>query len=238
MKWRLIDTDLADPAFVTAADDAISIAKARGKVANTLHFYRREPPAISMGRFQSIKDINLEECKRRGIRIVRRITGGGNIYTDRGCLIYSLTFKQNNLRDPHDIFRDVCGAMVKAIERLDVDVIYKEPNDILVNGKKVSGSALIIKGDTVLIHGTVLVSTDVSLIEKLLLRRANVGVSNLEIESGREIDINEIKNLLRKEFENLFSANMVEGSLTEFELELIDQLIKERYGNERWNYER
>ena len=84
--WRLIDTDLAHPYYVTAADDAISQAVSEGKVPDTLHFYRRHPPGVSVGRMQSVKDIDLEECGKRGIVIVRRRSGGGTIYT---CLLYT-----------------------------------------------------------------------------------------------------------------------------------------------------
>ena len=55
MGWRLIDTDIADPFYVTAADDALSQSRKEKSTPNTLHFYRRDPPTISIGRFGKIQ---------------------------------------------------------------------------------------------------------------------------------------------------------------------------------------
>ena len=55
MGWRLIDTDIADPYYVTAADDAIAQARKENMVPDTLHFCRRHPAAVSVGRSRKIQ---------------------------------------------------------------------------------------------------------------------------------------------------------------------------------------
>ena len=71
MGLRLIDTDIADPYYVTAADEAIVHARKENKVCNTLHFYRRNPAAVSVGRSRKLHDdINVDECLKNNVKIV------------------------------------------------------------------------------------------------------------------------------------------------------------------------
>ena len=173
MGWRLIDTDITDPYYVTATDEAIAYARKEKKVPNTLHLYMRNPAAVSVGRSRKIHDdVDVGECIKNNVKIVRRTTGGGTIYTDKECLIYSLIFDKKNvgLQSSQEIFENVCNSIVNTLKKLDIHTTYKPPNDILLNGKKISGSAQIIKERIVLIHGTVLVDTDLELMKKVLKR--------------------------------------------------------------------
>lgn len=231
--WRLVDTDLAHPYYVTAADDAISIAVSQGRSPNTLHFYRRSPPGVSIGRSQSVKDIDLEECRRRGIIVVRRRSGGGTIYTDEGCLIYALIFR-SALMNPNEVFSRVCASILSALRRFGFNASYKAPNDILVNGKKVSGSALAIRGNSILIHGTVIVYSDLDMMRRVLLKRGKTDVTSLERE-GRPVDINDLKMVLSEEFGKMLDTRFENGRLSEYERELIEKLVEERYGRDDWN---
>ncbi len=74
---RLLETGAADGATNMAIDEAILTAHARGLVPPTLRFYGWNPPCLSVGVFQSVeREIDLAECQRRGIDVVRRATGG------------------------------------------------------------------------------------------------------------------------------------------------------------------
>jgi len=74
---------MGHPFYVTALDEAIADARKNNVVPDTLHFYRREPPGISVGYFQTVKDIDLELCRKHNVVVVRRTSGGGTIYTDK-----------------------------------------------------------------------------------------------------------------------------------------------------------
>jgi lipoate-protein ligase A len=196
MEWRLIDTDLGDPYFVTAADDAIAQIRKLRKVPDTLHFYRRDHPCISVGRSKKIsEDINVDACKKHGVTIVRRISGGGTIYTDEGCLIYGLIFDHKKPWAVESIFENVCTSIVNALQRLDIHTNYKKPNDVLLNRKKISGSAVIQKDTITLIHGTILVDTDIELMNKVL-KHPQGKASNLFRELEQAPSINVIKKVL------------------------------------------
>lgn len=238
--WRLIDTDLGDPYYVTAAEEAICSARAKSQVPDTLHFYRRDPPGISVGYFRKIEDdIDVERANKNNIRIVRRMTGGGTIFTDKNQLIYSIITKNQLGAGVEATFKVVCNAIIDALEKFNIRAEYKPPNDILLNGKKISGSAQTLKKDVVLLHGTILVATDLKLMNKILKRPNSEHVTTLKNELGGSVpSIPAIKNALIDTFKNTFNTNIKPGELIEFETKLIDKLKTSKYGSDDWNYKR
>jgi len=235
---RLIDTDLADPYYVTALDEAIAIARAEGKAPDTIHFYRRNPPGISVGHFRKVaEDVNLEECKKAGVKVVRRASGGGTIFTDKGCLIYSIARKDRGAPEqPKETFRKVCGAIVDALARFGIAAEYKPPNDVLLDGAKISGSAQVRKGSTTLIHGTVILDTDVALM-RLVLKNAK-DVTTVRGKRGFVPEAWKLKRALAEEFAGIFGEDVEQGAPTEYELALARKLVAEKYGNDEWNFMR
>lgn len=241
MSWRFIDTDITDPYYVTAADEAIALARKEKKVSNTLHFYRRKPAAISVGRSRKIHDdVNVDECLKNNVKIVRRTTGGGTIFTDKDCLIYSLAFNRKDAALPpsQKIFENICSSLVTALKKCDIDTVYKPPNDILLNGKKISGSAQIIKENIVLIHGTILIDTNLELMNKVLKQPKQTYVSTICRETNHILTMNDVKESLKKEFEDTFDTDIKKTELSTYETDLIKKLLKKRYCNDAWNYMR
>src|SRR4030066_2309344 len=111
-QWRLVDSGLVPPPESVALDEAILEAPMPGLVPDSLHFYRRSTPMTSGGYFQRIEEsVDLEECRRRGIAIVRRKSGGSSIYTDQGQLIYGLVLHEQEVsKDRADTFKVICCA--------------------------------------------------------------------------------------------------------------------------------
>jgi len=241
MGWRLINSENTDPFYVTAVDEAIAIAKKEKKTPNTLHFYQRNPAAVSIGRSRKIgEDVNVKECNNHNIKIVRRTTGGGTIYTDKDCLIYSLVFPKDDLKvfSYQDIFQQICGSLVSAFKKLNIETLYKPPNDILLNGKKISGSAQILKENIVLNHGTILLDTNLDIMHKVLKQSNSSYVSSIKKETKATLSVLNIKETMKKEFEDIFDTEIVTTPLSSYEIRLIEKLLKERYGNDAWNYVR
>ena len=82
-----------------AVDEAIMKARIENRVPNTLRFYQWSPSAVSIGRFQTLADeIHVDNCRKHGVDIVRRITGGGAVYHDQdGEITYSIVAKLSDL---------------------------------------------------------------------------------------------------------------------------------------------
>ncbi|MDD1769027.1 MAG: lipoate--protein ligase family protein [Methanomassiliicoccales archaeon] len=241
MLWRLIDTDLASPAYTSAADEAIVMARQKNIAPNTLHLYRRDRPTVSIGYFENVEEsVNLEVAKERGVQLVRRMSGGSAIFTDPNQIIYSVVVEKDMVPEsPNETFPIVCGGIIKALNVFGIEAKFKPINDILVNGKKISGSAQTRKWDVVLQHGTLIVDADFALMFKVLRTKkkkvkTQEGMTSLAKELGRVPPMDEVKAAVVKGFSQQFDVNIVKGVLTHFEQNAIERLIEEKYGKEEY----
>jgi len=238
MGWRLIDTDLDDPFFVTAADDALLQTYNPTHPINTIHLYRRNTPTISMGRSRQVhQDINREIAQQYNVTIIRRTTGGGTIFTDPGCLIYSIIY-QPKQGSSQTVFTHVCSCLITMFQQCGLSPEFKAPNDILIHGRKISGSAQRHHKNCVLIHGTILVSTNVQLMQQVLNLPHTKSVTTMEQELHNPPTIQEVKHELLKVFEQEFQETLTADTFSRKELEVINHLIKQRYKQEAWTHAR
>jgi len=242
--WRLVDSGLVSPPESAAIDEAILEAHVAGRVPNTLHFYRRGVPTISLGYFQKVSDsVNLQECERRGVAIVRRRSGGSSIFTDSGQLIYGLVVHEADLpSDRAESFRKICTAIAKAVETFGVDAVYRPLNDVEVAGKKISGNAQLRRKGSVLQHGTVVVDTDLALMDAVLkvpgtgtVRKPSERMTTLASLLGEVPDIEIVTGALTFELGLAFETRFAASPLTPLERSLVRKLVRERYSRDEWN---
>lgn len=248
--WRLVDTGAASGPLTAALDEAIAGARSRDEVPDTLHFYARRPPAVTIGYSLSAREhVDLEYCRARGIDVVRRLSGGGAIYTDERQLVYSLTTKSLLPSSVEASLRVVCMGLADGISRLGAHARFSPVNDVLVNGKKVSGSAQMRKWGVVLTHGTVIVDADFgemfralrvpgAKLERHSLRRPEDRVTSLRAELGRLPSMDEVRRAVREGFEQTLGVGFKEERATASELEMAVELVARRYGRDEWNLAR
>lgn len=118
----------------------------------------RVEPTVMLGRNQLTEnEVNIDYCKRNGIYIFRRKSGGGCIYADKGCMQFSyISFAEN----VNHAFVEYMQGIADMIKSLGINTELSGRNDILVEGKKVAGSAFYrLKGRSVL-HNSLLFSTE------------------------------------------------------------------------------
>jgi len=244
--WRLIDSDLVPPAVSAALDEALLESHIAGASPNTLHFYRRSVPTVSVGYFQKVAEtLDLDECRRRGVSIVRRMSGGSSIYTDQGQLIYGLVLRESDLPGPREAsFGRVCGALASAMGSLGFEAVHRPVNDVEVGGLKVSGSAQLRRKGSVLQHGTVIVDTDLGAMDAILRpsksgkapgRRPSERVATLSGIKGAGVDMGSVKEKVAGEMAKAFGVVFENGTLTQKEMETVARLVSERYGKREWN---
>jgi len=186
--WRLIRSAPADGPTHMAVDEAILRAVAAGLVPPTLRFYAWEPACLSLGRAQSVEDVDLEALRAAGFDLVRRPTGGKAIlHVDE--LTYSVVAPQEEPRVAGGIvesYRRLSSGLVRGLERLGVadlvadqrvenrglegPVCFEVPSDyeITVGGRKLVGSAQMRARGVVLQHGALPLYGDVARICPLL----------------------------------------------------------------------
>ncbi|MCD6189000.1 MAG: lipoate--protein ligase family protein [Thermococcus sp.] len=248
---RFIPLIVARPEVQMAIDEAIMKARIEGKVEDTVRLYVFKPSSITIGRFQSIEhDVNLERCRELNIPVVRRITGGGSVFHDHyGEITYSVIIGEDfheSLKNIEKSYRFLAAPLVKALDEVGIKGGFAGLNDIVANGKKISGSAQTRRKGIILQHGTFMYATRLEVLASVLKvsqkKLQDKGVSSiwervttLERE-GVELSRDEVYELLKVKFFEEFPLE--EGKLTDYELELAEKLIEERYGNEKWNFQK
>jgi lipoate-protein ligase A len=251
-EWRYLITEGNTAAKNMAIDRAVLIANSEGKVPPTVRFYTWNPPAISIGYFQSLKEeIDLFECEKSGVDYVRRITGGGAVFHEKE-LTYSIVIPESHPEIPKNIidsYGRICGAVIKGLKELNIDSQYIPINDIISEGRKISGSAQTRKLKTVLQHGTVLLDVDVDKMfsvlrvpnEKIkdkMISDVKQRVTSAKHVLGREIPFSDAAVAMKKGFEQEFNVNLTDGALTDYEWDLTKKFENECFGAKDWNYKR
>jgi lipoate-protein ligase A len=239
LTWRILDTGFADPYYVTALDEALAISIGEYEGRETLHFYGREPPGVSVGYFRNVNDdVDIKYCKNNNIKIVRRTSAGGTIYTDKDQLIFSMISRKSLARNIEEIFKKVCNGIIKALEVFGINADFKSPNDIIINGKKISGSAQVKKKNTYLIHGTLILALDRNIMEGVLKNFTPEYISSIALECGFQPDLQALKSEISKAFKEIFNIELQEGKLSETENGIIQDLLKNKYTTPAWNFKR
>ena len=242
----MVDSGLVRPAESAALDEAILAAHIEGLAPNTIHFYRRSMPTVSVGYFQRIEEsLDLGECKRRGVAIVRRKSGGSSIYTDQGQLIYGLVVNESDVpKDRAESFRVICSAIASALSSFGLEARYRPMNDVEVGGKKVSGNAQLRRKGSVLQHGTVIVETDLEAMDAVLridaaksrgVFRPSDRVTSLSNLLGKKVSIESVRVRMAEQIERTFGADIEPGSLSEWECAQVAWLVEQRYSRDSWN---
>jgi lipoate-protein ligase A len=251
-KWRLLQTGYKSAYTNMAIDRAVMITNTKNSAPPTVRFYGWKPSAISIGYFQSLKDeVELDICNRLNIDYVRRITGGGAVFHENE-LTYSIVISESHPSIPKNILKSynrICGAIVKGLNKIGIESNYSPINDILSNGKKISGSAQTRKLKTVLQHGTVLMDVNVDKMfsvlkvpnEKIkdkLILNVKERVTSIKEILCEDISFNEIANSMKKGFEEEFDIELYKGELTKEEMELAKKFENKCFSSYDWNHRR
>ncbi len=148
-------------AFYLAMEEYIAYKYASGDY----FFVWRTGPSVIFGRNQSLEsEVNLEYCRAHDIKVYRRKSGGGCVYSDRGNLMHSCITSPE--RDAAFVFHRYMQWVALALSRLGVDAQVSGRNDITVGGRKVSGNAFHLLPRRCIVHGTLLFDTDMKALEQ------------------------------------------------------------------------
>ncbi len=194
-------------------------------------------PCIVIGRNQNAADeINGDYVRTRSLPVVRRMTGGGAVYHDTGNLNFS--FIINGEADRVEL----CRPVIDVLRSIDVVAEISGRNDILVGGKKISGTAMCSRGGRSLFHGTLLISTDLEAMSEALkpdeTKLIGHGVKSVR---SRVANLSEYT----KEVSPDIIGAMLTGYMTErggeiyelgeSDIEAIEKLRDSKYSTDEWN---
>ena len=202
-------------------------------------------PAVIVGFNQEVNtEVNLDYLKGNGIDLVRRVTGGGAVFHDLCNLNYTIVGRSEDLeRD----YPEYASIMAKALQSLGVPATLSGRNDILVEGRKVSGFAKRVCKNRLMVHGTLMYNVDVDVLTKVL-NPSNTKLQSKGIASVRSRVANlcdylpEIPNIqtFSNRLEEILSCNNAdtEYQLSDTDLANIQLLTDKKFATWEWNYGR
>jgi len=239
----LIDNKTTDPEFNLALEEhLIKTSK------EDVFMLWVNAPAIIVGKNQNtLSEINQDFVEANGIKVVRRLSGGGAVYHDHGNL--NFTFILNNTGEDFNDFEKFTRPVLSLLSKLGADAGLRGRNDLMIGDGKISGNAQYWDKNRLMHHGTLLFSTDLSVLGKALIpdkekvqskgvKSALSRVTNIsEHLSGKnkKMTLDSFKKALISEVRKSYT-DIVPYELTGKDIAAADRLKDEKYGMWDWNY--
>jgi lipoate-protein ligase A len=273
--WRFIDSGNCSPSFNMALDEALLDWHSEGKIPPTIRFYGWNPATLSIGYFQKVeKEINLDAVKEHNLGFVRRPTGGRGVLHEHE-LTYSVIVSEDHPEMPKTVteaYRVISEGILRGFLSLGLDAYFAVPKtleerealksprsavcfdapswyELVVEGRKVAGSAQTRQKGVILQHGSILLDLDEDKLFSLFkypservkermqkaFKEKAVAINDI---SKKKITIEEAKGAFKKGFEEGLNIELEPYTLSKEELDYIYNLAKTRYESEEWNYKR
>ena len=198
---------------------------------------------IVVGKHQNtFAEINADYAREHGIRVVRRLSGGGAVYHDLGNI--NFTFIADHTGQGFD-FSSFCRPVMEALESSGVKAELSGRNDMTIQGRKFSGNSQYIKEGRIMHHGTIMYDSDLDVVQQSLrvsgnklaskgLPSVRSRVTNVKPHMPNPVSTEEIMERLQK---FLFHENHLKPyELTEEDLQAVRQIQADRYDRWEWNY--
>lgn len=274
-KWYYINSGPCSPSYNMALDEALLDWHSEGLIPPVVRFYEWNPATLSIGYFQSVeKEIDMEAVERLGLGFVRRPTGGRGVLHEHE-LTYSVIVSESYPDMPATVteaYRVISEGILLGFQNLGLEAYFSIPNtvekkqdlkkprtavcfdtpswyELVVEGKKVAGSAQTRQKGVILQHGAILLDLDE---EKLiqtfkfssdeLRKRVKNSLSQKAVAINKLIQkpvtVDECKVAFKKGFEDALQIDLVEFTLTEEQENYVKDLENRRYANDEWNYKK
>lgn len=192
-------------------------------------------------------ELNWAGCRALNVAVCRRITGGGAVYHDRGNVNYTIACRGGDLPFPSDLiekFRYFTCPIVSAAENLGRKPRFVPPNSVAdEDGAKFSGSAALIRSGSLLFHASVLVSSDLGVLRRVLSDSPNLNsktvqsrratICNLN-QAHAQVAIDEFERELTNCIERDLGIGLQEAQLSRIEASMVLELRNGKYSSAEW----
>ena len=169
---RLITHTPRTPEETIALDELLLKKAEEGEIGETLRFWEAEEYFIVVGRAgKTAEDCEISRCHNDGIKVIRRISGGGTVLQGPGCLNYSLILSYKENKEYGDINSSYCailGGLAEELQKAGHNVKFMPISDLAIEGKKISGNAQARKRSFFLHHGTFMYDLDMEKVSSYL----------------------------------------------------------------------
>lgn len=270
--WNFINTGSKNPYYNMAMDEALLNFVSRGEIDPVIRFYTWNPATLSIGYFQRLqKEIDIDKVKEKGYGLVRRQTGGRGVLHDKE-LTYSVIVPESHPNMPSTVteaYKIISQGLLEGFKNLGFETYFaiprskeerdklKQPRssvcfdapswyELVVEGRKIAGSAQTRQKGVILQHGSILQDIDIDdLFDMFKFKNERLKAKMKENFVQKAVAINDISNqhITLNEMENAFEAGFKKGlnidfkplELTEKQLEEVQEL-EDKYRSEAWLY--
>lgn len=271
--WHFINSGKCDAAYNMALDEALLEWHSKGEIGPVLRFYEWEPATLSIGYFQSVeKEIDMGQVAKLGLGFVRRPTGGRGVLHEHE-LTYSVIVSESYPSMPETVteaYRVISGGLLEGFRLLGLDAHFSVPRserersglknpksgvcfdapswyELVVEGKKVAGSAQTRQKGVILQHGAILTSLDEDKLVSLFKFRSErlrdrvrkslpdkaVAIDRL---MDRPVTIEECVDAFSAGFEKALDITLEPMTLSEEQLAYVKEIEREKYANDEWTF--
>lgn len=249
-EWRYLTDDGAGAADGLATDEALLHHYSRGAEAPAeaaLRLYTYRPHCALVGRWQTLEaEVDVDACRRRGVEVGRRPTGGGAILMGPGQLGVAVATRAPADAAPRELLRRYADGVIAGLRRLGIEASFRSRNDLEVEGRKIAGLGLYVDDQGgLLFHSSVLADLDVALMLEVLripgaklsdkaVARVAERVTTVSRELGRELAAADIREAVREGFVEALDLELLPARLDAAERDRRNVLAGERYGDTGW----
>ncbi|MHC1719165.1 MAG: lipoate--protein ligase [Clostridiaceae bacterium] len=236
-RYKVYISESFDPGFNLSVEEWLMDNCGAGE--KVLFIWQNEN-TIVIGRNQNpYKECDLKKLREDGVRLVRRLSGGGAVYHDLGNLNFTFIEAENHFNMENNV-----SIILDALSAFGIKGSFNGRNDLVVSNWKFSGNAFFSSGGTNCHHGTLLVDVDFGKLTKYLtvspLKLKSKGIDsiksrviNLKTLSG-DISVVSLKNSLIKSFNDFYETEAEVGTLGERAVDL--RAYQTKYSSLEWNY--
>ncbi len=273
--WRFIDSGKQNPAYNMALDEALLNWHSEGLIPPTIRFYGWNPATLSIGYFQQVeKEIKMEIVREKGLGFVRRPTGGRGVLHEHE-LTYSVIVSEEHPNMPSSVteaYRLLSNGLLEGFKQLGLDAYFSIPEtekerealknprssvcfdapswyELVVEGRKVAGSAQTRQKGVILQHGSILLDLDADklfdlfhyrsdrLKQRMQQQFANKAVAINELRAD-SVSMGEASRAFKLGFEKGLHIKLEAYELTPQEEEAVHKIAQSRYETDEWNFRR
>lgn len=258
MVWRVIKDGERDIYRNLSIEESLARVNAdSAEKTNTLRLWQSNRSVV-IGRFQCVhKEVDLDYCQKKGIRIARRFTGGGAVYHGRGNLNFTICADQRKPYVPRSLkklYQGFVGSIANGLQEIGIPTAYDEKRSCLrIGEKKVTGTAGWIKQGVSFLHGTLLIDANLKTLERSLdapagqtrylrdrtrircKRSKRDIVTNISAEVKSRPSDAKIRAAIVESIAAFTGERVESGNLTQMEVNTAQVLYQSRYSLDEWN---
>ncbi|MBL7118955.1 hypothetical protein ISS96_02975 [Candidatus Bathyarchaeota archaeon] len=250
--WRLVDLGIAEPLIAQTFYEAVAKAVDEGESPNTIVLVQPSSPYVCIGYHQEIeREVDIEYCRSRNLPIIRRSQGGGAVYLDSNQIFYQIVARDDSKTIPlrvDKLFEKLLGVTVQVYNKLGLPAEFKPLNDVIVDGKKISGNGAGKFGDkTMILVGNIILDLNYESMANVLKvpsekfkdkisKSMRQWVTSLKRELEFVPPIEEIKGLLAESYEQVLGIELVRSKITETEEKIWEEKVRPKHLSKDWLY--